>query len=80
MGDLLQPAHLMVIAIVLGLPALVFLVPPFWFILKKAGFAPQLTFLNLFPFGLGTLILIYLLAFADWKMMPGQPPPYPPHT
>jgi len=68
-----------VIAILLGLPALVFLVLPFWFICKKAGFAPQLTFLNLLPFGLGTLLLIYLLAFADWRMSPGQQPPYPPH-
>ena len=36
---------------------------PFWFILKKAGFSPWLAFINLVP--LGTLILLYILAFAE---------------
>ena len=54
---------------------------PFWFILKKAGFTPWLALVNLVP--LGTLILLYVLAFAQWKVVPApqfafQPPPYPP--
>jgi hypothetical protein len=55
---------------------------PFWFICKKAGFSPWLSLLNIIP--LGNLILIYVLAFSDWKVMPApqaywQPqPPYPP--
>ena len=38
---------------------------PFWFICKKAGFSPWLALLNLIPFG--TLILLYVLAFAEWS-------------
>ena len=50
---------------------------PFWFICKKAGFSPWLTLLNLLP--LGGLVLIYVLAFAEWKVVPaGQILPYPP--
>ncbi len=53
---------------------------PFWFICKKAGFSPWLSLLNIIP--LGNLILIYVLAFADWKGMPAQQaywqPPVPP--
>lgn len=53
---------------------------PFWFICKKAGFSPWLSLLNIVPFG--NLILIYVLAFADWKVLPTQQaywqPPIPP--
>ena len=56
---------------------------PCWFILKKAGMSPWLSLLCLFP-TLGTLVLLYVLAFAEWKVVPApqpvwQPPaPYPP--
>jgi uncharacterized membrane protein YhaH (DUF805 family) len=54
---------------------------PCWFILKKAGFSPWLSLLCLIP-SLGTLVLLYVLAFADWKVIPAPmaayPPPYPP--
>lgn len=54
---------------------------PCWFILKKAGFSPWLCLLCLIP-SLGTLVLLYILAFADWKVVPSPaaayPPPYPP--
>jgi hypothetical protein len=54
---------------------------PFWFILKKAGFSPWLSFINLVP--LGSLILLYILAFAEWSVIPVsqltlQAPGYPP--
>ncbi len=55
---------------------------PFWFICKKAGFSPWLSLLNIVPFG--NIVLIYVLAFADWKVMPitqmqvGYPYPPPP--
>lgn len=61
------------------------LVIPFWFICKKAGFSPWLSLINFIP--LGNLILIYVLAFADWKVVPFPsagwqapipPPPAPP--
>lgn len=54
---------------------------PCWFILKKAGFSPWLSLLCLIP-SLGTLVLLYVLAFAEWKVVPmpqaAYPPPYPP--
>ena len=55
---------------------------PTWFICKKAGFSPWLSLLVIVP--LGGLILMYVLAFAEWKVVPAPqlgwtpPPPYPP--
>ncbi len=53
---------------------------PFWFICKKAGFSPWLSLINIIP--LGNLILIYILAFGEWKVAPVAPAqlgyPYPP--
>jgi hypothetical protein len=53
---------------------------PCWFILKKAGFSPWLSLLCIVP-SLGTLVLLYVLAFAQWKVMPipqmAYVPPYP---
>jgi hypothetical protein len=52
---------------------------PFWLILKKAGFSPWLSLLNIVP--MGTIILLYVLAFAEWKVIPAPlmawQPPYP---
>ncbi len=48
--------------------AVVLVIIPFWFICKKAGFTPWLALLNLIPFG--SLILLYVLAFAEWKTTP----------
>jgi hypothetical protein len=54
---------------------------PFWFICKKAGFSPWLSLLCLIP-SLGILVLLYVLAFAQWKVVPAPQmayaPPYPP--
>jgi len=64
------------------LVALAIVIIPFWFICKKAGFSPWLSLLNVIP--LGNLVLIYVLAFSDWKVTAApqaywQPqPPYPP--
>ena len=49
---------------------------PFWFICKKAGFSPWLSLLNIVPFG--SVILWYVLAFADWKVVPIAPPGFAP--
>jgi hypothetical protein len=63
---------------------LAIVIVPFWFICKKAGFSPWLSLLNVIP--LGNLVLIYVIAFSDWKVMPVPqayyPPqaPYPPQT
>jgi hypothetical protein len=77
----------MVLAMMAILPifilvALAIVIVPCWFICKKAGFSPWLSFLNLIP--LGNLILLYVLAFSEWKVIPApqamwQPQPtYPP--
>jgi len=60
---------------------LVAIIVPTWFICKKAGFSPWLSFIVIVPFG--GLVLLYVLAFADWKVIPAPQaywpqPPYPP--
>jgi uncharacterized RDD family membrane protein YckC len=54
------------------LVALAVVIVPFWFICKKAGFSPWLSLLNIVPFG--GLILMYVLAFGEWKVVPVQQP------
>jgi hypothetical protein len=66
------------VAVIIGMAVILI---PFWFICKKAGFSPWLTLLNLLPGG--GLVLVYVLAFADWKVVPAPqilpyPPPYQP--
>lgn len=64
--------------------AAVFIIPT-WFICKKAGMSPWLSLLCLFP--ITGVILFYILAFTEWKVVPAPqfasypppvPPPYPP--
>jgi hypothetical protein len=65
MGDWLQP-HILLLVLLLGFPfVLILWVIPMWVVCKKAGFSPWLTLLNCIPFG--TSVLLYLLAFADWR-------------
>jgi protein-S-isoprenylcysteine O-methyltransferase Ste14 len=62
--------------------AIALLMVPCWFILKKAGLTPWLSMLCIIP-SLGTLVLLYILAFTDWNVVPApQPvwPPRPPYT
>jgi hypothetical protein len=74
-------AFLAIIPIIIIVSLAVVMVP-FWFILKKAGYSPWLCLLFIVP--LGNLVLYYLLAFGEWKVVPvaqlGYPPqpPYPP--
>ncbi|MFY9746448.1 MAG: hypothetical protein WA891_19755 [Acidobacteriaceae bacterium] len=50
---------------------------PFWFIFKKAGFSPWLSLLLFLP--LVNLVMIYILAFSEWKVVPvTQAAPYIP--
>ena len=73
MGDLFQPWHLIVLLFAASIFA-VFTVLPFWFICKKAGFSPWLSLLGMIPFG--NVVLSFVLAFVDWKVIPApqQPP------
>lgn len=78
---------LMAVLPILILIGLAVVIIPSWFICKKAGFSPWLSFLCLVP-TVGMLVLLYVLAFADWKVVPAQqmayvppvPPPYPPQA
>jgi hypothetical protein len=61
------------------------IVLPFWFICKKAGLSPWLSLLWFIP--MGGLILCYVLAFSDWRVVPAPQvaytpplPPYPPQA
>jgi hypothetical protein len=79
-----QHAAIAILAIlpIIILVGLAIVIVPFWFILKKAGLSPWLSLINIVP--CGTLILLYVLAFAEWKMVPAPqlgwtpPQPYPP--
>src|SRR5580704_17138514 len=93
MQQQVQQTMMMMIPIfmVAGIICLAVILIPFWFICKKAGFSPWLTLLNLVP--LGGLVLMYVLAFADWNVVPvpqaawqpfqpstPQPPQLPPQA
>jgi hypothetical protein len=81
MGELMQPWHMLVLSAIFLFPTVILGVIPFWFICKKAGYSPQLSLLNLVPFCLGTLVLVYFLAFADWKSPNGSTvASIPPHA
>ena len=73
-------AFMAIIPIIMLLAIAIFMVPC-WFICKKAGFSPWLSLVCIVP-SLGTLVLLYVLAFADWKVVPAPPlaywPPQPP--
>jgi len=69
-----------IIPIIMLIAIAIFMIPS-WFICKKAGFSPWLSLLCIIP-SLGTIVLLYVLAFAEWKVAPAPlaayPPPYPP--
>ncbi len=69
MGDLLQPMHLFIVAILIA-PITVIVLPPFWVIFKKAGFQPILSVLMMVP--LVNLAMLYFVAFSEWKAEPAQ--------
>jgi hypothetical protein len=84
--EMIQRLMMMIIPLIALFYVLVvaLIMVPCWFILKKAGFSPWLSLLCLLP-SLGTLVLLYVLAFAEWKVVPvpqvaWQPPAaaYPP--
>jgi hypothetical protein len=64
-----------IIRIVAGLMAILVLpifVIPFWKIFSKAGFAGALSLLMIVP--LVNLIVLYIVAFSEWKIKPGKAP------
>jgi hypothetical protein len=75
------------ICALIGVVFVIILVIPLWFICKKAGLSPWLSLLSIIP-TVGLLVLLYVLAFADWQVVPApqaaytppMPPPYPPQA
>jgi predicted neutral ceramidase superfamily lipid hydrolase len=60
----------------------VLMIIPYWMIWKKAGFSPWFSLLMFVP--LVNFIMLYVLAFSEWKVVPiTQAPPvysYPPSS
>jgi len=52
--------------LVFGLIAMLILIIPVWKIFGKAGLHPALSLLMFIPV-IGTLIVLLILAFADWQ-------------
>jgi hypothetical protein len=71
MGELFQPMHLLIILFVLFFTGPVVVIP-YWQIFKKAGFSPVLSILVLLP--LVNLLVLYYVAFSDWKRVGGDWP------
>jgi hypothetical protein len=59
---------MMSIFAVFGIVMIAVVMIPYWFIWKKAGFSPWLSLIMLVP--LGNIIMLYVLAFSDWKVVP----------
>ena len=84
--DVTHATAFLVEMILFGLIASVVLVIPYWFIFKKAGFSPWLAILMFVP--LANVIILYVVAFAEWKVTPTGPysvtahprEPYPPQS
>lgn len=74
-------AYLLPFAFLFGLVMAALVLIPLWRICGKAGFTPWLSLLIFVP--LGAPILLYVLAFARWRVVPAPQlgagyPPYPP--
>jgi uncharacterized membrane protein YhaH (DUF805 family) len=76
-------AGIMGVIVLIGLVFLAFIVFLLWRIFTKAGLSGALSLLVLIP-GFGSLVVLCVLAFADWKVIPAPtaspyyPPTYPP--
>jgi hypothetical protein len=71
------------IFLVVVFACLAFIIFLFWRIFSKAGMSGALAFLLLIP-GVGGLIVLCILAFGQWKVVPSSsviavPPSYPPN-
>jgi hypothetical protein len=57
----------LIVILLLGTVVALVAVLPFWFICKKAGLSPWLSFLMIIPFG--AIVLPFILAFIDWPSL-----------
>ncbi len=81
----INPAALMAILVPFFIIVTAIVLIPYWVIFRKAGFTPWLSLLMFVP--LGNIIMLYVLAFSQWKVVPVQaaypqayPPTYPPSS
>jgi len=77
-------AGMMGVFFLIWLVIMAFIVFCFWRIFTKAGMAGALSLILIIP-GIGPLIVVCLLAFGDWKVIPitqatALPPHYTPPT
>jgi hypothetical protein len=77
-------AGLMIFALLFSLVITIFFIWLFWRIFTKAGMSGALSLLNLIPV-VGPLVVLFLLAFGKWNVVPvapgyapGATPAYPP--
>ncbi len=72
---------MMVFMPIIILVFIVMAVIPYWMIWKKAGFSPWFGLLMIIP--MVSMIMLYVLAFSEWKVTPVAkvaPGYYPPPT
>jgi hypothetical protein len=67
-----------IVAGLMFLAVIPLMVLPFWKIFGKAGFPPALSILILVP--LANIIVLYYVAFAQWKTRPDNLTPVEPWT
>lgn len=67
--ELFTPAHLIFLFIIFCCTGPIVVIP-YWRIFKKAGFSPFLSLLILVP--VANLVILYFVAFSDWKPAPGS--------
>ncbi len=60
-----------------GLALVLFFIFLYWRILTKAGLPGALSLLSLIP-GIGWIIVLCILAFSQWRVVPIAPTPYYP--
>jgi hypothetical protein len=69
------------VILIITFAALAFVIFLFWRIFTKAGMSGAMSLILLVP-GIGGLIVLCILAFAEWKTVPvayiAAPPAYPP--
>ena len=76
-------AGFVAVAMLFGLAFVAFAIFLFWRVFTKAGLSGPLSLIVLIP-GIGWLIVLCILAFSEWKVVPapnqytGMMPPYPP--
>lgn len=68
-----HPALFFLVCLPLIAITIILIFIPYWFIFKKAGFTPWLSLLMFVP--LGNIVMLYVLAFSRWKVVPAPGAP-----